>query len=367
MNNSTASTPLPPNYGKAALNKLLPVAIAIILANGLVFALFYRRKTLRTSSNYLLLGLAVCDFLTGAINIPYFIVFSFEVVPPANQKDYSYWLYILHTLMAVSAAYHILVITAEKYLAIVRPLKHYLVTKKMALKVLAGVWIASASIAVIPLLWKNSQSLVYFIVHSSVCLVVVFVLPYAFMIYAYIVMFKAITSRRRPSSTYKDRSRLHKKSIHDQKCILVFAVMAAVFAFCWLPYFTVALLLNTEIHLKSDISKPILKTTEVSAFVRYMTSIVNPLLYTFFKRDFWQALRNLHVKKGYLYRRTSSTYSRSRSLQHDTVTRKTENPTILSRLSWTGETTSRANDKLKTNTAKEHMVFISSVWARQAP
>ena len=174
-------------------------------------------------------------------------------------------------------------------------------------------------------------------------------------------MFKAITSRRRPSSTYKDRSRLHKKSIHDQKCILVFAVMAAVFAFCWLPYFTVALLLNTEIHLKSDISKSILKTTEVSAFVRYMTSIVNPLLYTFFKRDFWQALRNLHVKKGYLYRRTSSTYSRSRSLQHDTVTRKTENPTILSRLSWTGETTSRANDKLKTNTAKEHMVFISSV------
>lgn len=364
MNNSTASTPLPPNYGKAALNELLPVAIAITLANGLVFALFYRRKSLRTSSNYLLLGLAVCDFLTGAINIPYFIVFSFEVVPQAIQKDYSYWLYILHTLMSVSAAYHILVITAEKYLAIVRPLKHYLVTKKMALKVLAGIWITSASIAVIPLLWKNSQSRVYFIVHSSVCLLVVFVLPYAFMIYAYIVMFKAITSKRRPSSTHRDTSRLHKKSIHDQKCILVFAVMAAVFALCWLPYFTIALLLNIEIHLKSNNSKPTLKTTKVLAFVRYMTSIINPLLYTFFKRDFWQALRNLPVKSEYMYRRTSSTYSRSRSLPHDTVTRKKNSiadNSMLSRLSWTGETTSRANDKLKTNTAEEHMVFISSV------
>lgn len=368
MNNSTASAPLQPNGGKTTLNKLLPVAIAIILANGLVFALFYRRKNLRTSSNYLLLGLAICDFLTGTINIPHFIVFNFEVVPPTIQKDFSHWMYILHSLMAVSAAYHILVITAEKYLAIVRPLKHYLVTKRMVLKVLAGIWITSASIAVIPpLVWKNSQSRLYFIVHSSVCLVLVFVLPYAFMIYAYIVMFKAITSKRRPSSTHKDASRLHKKSINDQKCILVFAVMAAVFAFCWLPYFTIALLVNIELHFKSNISKPISKATEVFVFVRYMTSVTNPLLYTFFKRDFWQALRNLHVKREYMYRRTSSN-SRSRSLQHDTVTTKKNSiadNSMLSRLSWTGETPFRANDKPKTNTAEEHVVFISSVWEHQ--
>lgn len=363
MNNSTASTPLPPNNGKAALNRLLPIALAITLANGVVFALFCRKKNLRTSSNYLLLGLAICDFLTGAINIPYFIIFSFDVVPPASHKDFFYWLFILHTLMAVSAAYHILVITAEKYLAIVRPLKHYLVTKKMALKVLAGIWITSAAIAVTPLLWKNSQSHLYLIVHSSVCLVVVFILPYAFMIYAYIVMFKAVTSRRRPSSTHRDTSRLHKKSIHDQKCILVFAAMAVAFVFCWLPYFTVALLVNIEIHLKSNISNPISKATEVCALVRYMTSIINPLLYTFFKRDFWQALRNLHVKSGFMYSRTSS-YSRSRSLPHDTVTRKKNSiadNSLLSRLSWTGETPSRATNKLKTNSAEEHMLFISSV------
>lgn len=366
MNNSTASTPLPPNNGKAALKSLLPIALSITLANGVVFALFCTKKNLRTSSNYLLLGLAICDFLTGAINIPYFIVFSFDVVPPASasHKDFSYWLFILHTLMAVSAAYHILVITAEKYLAIVRPLKHYLVTKKMALKLLAGIWITSASIAVIPLLWKNSQSRLYLIVHSSICLVVVFILPYAFMIYAYIVMFKAVTSRRRPSSTQRDTSRLHKKSIHDQKCILVFAAMAVAFVFCWLPYFTVALLANIEIHLKSNISNPILKAAEVFALVRYMTSIINPLLYTFFKRDFWQALRNLHVKKsGFMYSRTSS-YSRSRSLPHDTVTRKKNSiadNSLLSRLSWTGETPSRATKKLKMNSAEEQIVFISSV------
>lgn len=362
MNNSSASAPLQAYDGMEALNKLLPLAIAITLANGLVLALFYRRQNLRTPSNYLLLGLAVCDFITGAVNIPYFIIFCFQVVPQTMLADFSFWLYIMHTLMAVTAAYHILIITAEKYLAIIRPLKHYLVTKKMVFKVLAGIWITSAFIAVIPLAWKNSQSrLLCLIIHSSVCLVLVFAVPYAFMIYAYIVMFKAITSKTRPTSTrYRDTSRLHKKSINDRKCILVFAVMAAIFALCWLPYFTIALVLNIKVYLKLDISEPIFKATEVFAFVRYTTSVTNPLLYTFFKRDFWQALRNLPLKREYSHRRTSSN-SRDRSLGNDTNRKTVFESTMLSRLSWAGETPTTANNKLKTNTTEEQIVFISSV------
>lgn len=361
MNNSSSSAPLQPNYGIKALYKLLPVAIAITLANGLVIVLFYRRQTLRTSSNYLLLGLAVCDFITGAINIPYFILFSFQVV---QSKDFSYWLYIVHTLMAVAAAYHILIITAEKYLAIIRPLKHYLLTKKMVLKALTAIWITSAFIAVIPLVWKNSQSrLLCLIVHSSVCLVLVFAVPYAFMIYAYIVMFKAITSKTRPSSAHRLTSRLHKKITTDRKCILVFAVMAAIFAICWLPYFTLALVLNINDYFKLDIAEPISKAVEVCVVVRYTTSVTNPLLYTFFKRDFWQALRNLPLKRESSDRRTSSN-SRDRSLTHDTVSNRKRffESTVLSRLSWVVETPITANRKLKlTNTADEQIVFISSV------
>ena len=100
MNNSTAtdqSSPMP-NFGMTALMRLLPIAIAIILSNGLVFALFCKKKSLRTSSNYLLLGLAICDFITGAVNIPYFVIFLFQVVPPSMQVDYNYWLYVVHTL-----------------------------------------------------------------------------------------------------------------------------------------------------------------------------------------------------------------------------------------------------------------------------
>jgi len=48
--------------------------------------------------------------MTGAISIPYFIVFSFEVVTSAMFNNFQY---TLHTLLSVPAAYDILFINAE--------------------------------------------------------------------------------------------------------------------------------------------------------------------------------------------------------------------------------------------------------------
>lgn len=336
--NNTSSTELnlpgqQPNLGKEYMAKLLPIAIAITLTNGLVFVMFYRRKNLRNSSNYLLLGLAVCDFLTGALNIPYFIIFSFQVVPRTSPiyKDFAIWMYILHTLMSVSAAYHILVITAEKYLAIVQPLRHHLVTKKTVFKVLAGVWAVSGFIATIPYAWQGLEyhsQFLWYIIHSTACLVIVFLVPYVFMVYAYTVMFKAVSGRTRPS---RHRLRSQKKNNNDRKCILVFATMATVYLCCWCPYFTLMLTVNVVTHNNSTaVSVAFSKVLEVFVIVRYLTSVTNPLLYAFFKRDFWLALRSFTVRRRsrFAERRTwtlrsfslgfSSAKSRSRSIQDST-------------------------------------------------
>jgi len=292
MNNNSSVYPQQPNDdGMKSLSKLLPIAIAIVLTNGLVFVVFYKRKRLRTTSNYLLLGLATCDFFTGAINIPCFITFSFYVVPPPFAKYFGLVMYILHTLMAVSAGYHILIITAEKYMAIITPLRHHLVTKKTVLIILLGNWMISALIAIIPISWQDSESrLVWHIGHASVCLFMVFFVPYAFIIYAFTAMFRVISKRQRPRlQDNNTRSRYN----NDRKCIVIFAIMAMLFAFCWLPYFAIMLIIYVKAYLLSDLSEPFSKTIEVFANVRYITSITNPLLYTFFKRDFSRALKTL--------------------------------------------------------------------------
>ncbi|XP_022806266.1 histamine H2 receptor-like [Stylophora pistillata] len=365
MNNTSTTDQFPSqsNLGMITLKKLLPISIAIIFSNGLVFALFYKRKSLRTSSNYLLLGLAICDFLTGAVNIPYFIVFSFEVVPLNMQKNYNYWLVIIHNFMAVSATYHLLVITAEKFLAITNPLKHYLVTKKTVLKSLAAIWITSTVIASIPLAWKNSQDqsqILFLVIYFSVCLVFVFVIPYTFMIYAFVVMFKAITSKRRPSSIPRRvASGLKWDIISDRKCIVIFALMAAIFLICWLPYFTIGLVINIKNHLRVTLTEPIFEATEVIVLVRYITSITNPFLYTFFKRDFWRTLRKLSHKKEFLHDGRKSSKQRGWSLSCGAGRKRQksdDNSTTLSRLSWI---TAEAN--VKGNISEKQRLFVSSV------
>ena len=301
---------LPENQAFREMYRLLPIAIAIIVSNGLVFYLFYKRKSLRNSSNYLLLGLAVCDFLTGAVSIPYFIIFNFNVVPPTSFQQFAFWMFALHTFMAVSAAYHILVITAEKYLAILQPLRHHIVTKKAVFKVLAGIWFISALIAVLPLTWQNSKSQLGLIIHSSFCLVFVFLVPYVFMLYAFTVMFKAVSGRKRPSQ-HRHRQRLQKKNRTDRKCILVFALMAAIYLSCWLPYFTLMLIANIKLYCRSYdfiTDSVFLKTVDVFSTMRFITSASNPLLYTFFKRDIWRALRGLSKrrKSSFVFEQASS-------------------------------------------------------------
>ncbi|KAJ7328656.1 hypothetical protein OS493_023930 [Desmophyllum pertusum] len=292
------------------------IAIVITLANGLVLTLFYRRKRLRTQSNYLLLSLAICDFLTGTISIPCFIVYSFQVV---TSTMFFNFLYIVHTLMAVSAAYHILTTTAEKYLAIMKPLRHRLVTKTTVFKGLVGIWMISTFVAVIPLVWSESSSqFLWYIIHSAVCLVFVFFIPYVFMIYAFTSMFRAITKRQRPSSVIGDTPRLQQ---NDLKCILVFATMAAIFVLCWLPYFTLMLILNINLYLNSVTSVSTIKAIQVFAIMRYMTSIMNPLLYTYFKRDFWFEIRNLC--------RSSTSERRRRSRE------------LTTKLSWTARSSNK--------------------------
>ena len=316
-NNSSASTLLQNqakqrhSFGLKEMSKVLPIAITIALTNGLVLVMFNRRKRLRTASNYLLLSLAVCDFLTGTINIPYYIIFSFGVIP--YNSLFSYCLYILHTLMAISAGYHILIITAEKYFAVIIPLKHRFITKAKVCKLSLGIWMISAVFALVPFTWRTSPlASICYVIHSVFCLVMVFLAPYVFMIYAYRSMFRAISKRKMPGLPNDcARLRFHEKKANDRKCILVFAVMATVYAICWLPYFSVMLIINITWYPSID------KAIELFAIIRYMTSFINPLLYTFFKRDFWLALKTLSITKKYINPAIPRTKRmRGRSLHH---------------------------------------------------
>ena len=140
--NATVQRPSLLNHNSVnieAVAELVPVALLVTIANGLVLVLFKKNTKLRTASNYVcyvLFSLAVCDFMTGIINIPLFIIES--LTPVIKSFEVRYYMAILvsvlNNLTAISSCYHILIATTEKYLSIIWPVTHRLMTKKISLQ-----------------------------------------------------------------------------------------------------------------------------------------------------------------------------------------------------------------------------------------
>ena len=129
-----------PLYSEIA--KLVPLSVLIVITNVLVVVLFFKRRYLHTLANYPLFSLAVCDFITGFVNIPLLIIsmhtLTWDVGSKQTRTYLSYLVLVLHALTSTSTVYHILVVIVEKYFAIVWPLKHRLLTKKRDVDSIGG-------------------------------------------------------------------------------------------------------------------------------------------------------------------------------------------------------------------------------------
>ena len=286
-----------------AIAELVPVALLIILANGLVLVLFSKRTQLRTPANYVLFSLAACDFITGIVNIPLFIIVAFT--PVITSYKYQYYMTILVSVLnnftAILACYHILAATTEKYLSIIWPVTHRSMTRKTVFKVLQVAWLLSFIMAFIPFSWVNMEDAEtqgkLTLGHVIFCLVAVFFLPYAFMIYAFVVIFKSIAKRGKAKRNTSSRTlQLSRQATLEKRCLILFASMATVFLVCWLPWFILMLLFKVKDNVK-ELEIP----AHVFVLVRYATSIINPVLYTFFRRDFKTALKSLFQNKRSRY------------------------------------------------------------------
>ena len=294
-----------PNYKLAS--QLVPIAVSIIIANGVVFYLFGKMRSLRTPANYFLLSLSISDIMTGLINIPLLLVLehlsssslSFTVIYCTSE--------VFHNVVSISIAYHITAITMDKYLAVVNPFGRFLMTRKTVRKALSSVWLCSAFLGSVPATWwdswlaEDSFALYLQAGHIIFCLCVVFFVPYMFILYAYGVMFKAVSMKRssKESSGQKD-SRAFKKANNERKCLIILLAMATAFAICWIPWFTLRLIYAVSttgwIDIKDQAS--FTEASQMFVIIRYISSAVNPLLYTFFKQDFWSAFKIVTLKRN---------------------------------------------------------------------
>ena len=259
------------------------MAALVCIANGTAVLLFLKNPRLRTAPNYFLFSLSISDLSAGLLLIPLGI---------ARNEVYPFWdvqaaYFFMDGLISFSTAYHVTITTLDRYVAILCPLKHHLLTKKTAKVIVVSVWVMAISFTSIQLHWDLTKNATFMIENefwwNIFRLVVLFGLPYPVMIYAFTRTFTAILKRRKKRLSDLRYCRNKKTQQRNQECkpVVIFLLMALLFAGCWLPWFVTAF---PNLWLFYPDSYIIL-------MLRFLTPITNPLLYTFLKQDFNIALR----------------------------------------------------------------------------
>ena len=235
---------------------LYTVAVVLgVLGNlPVIVSIFQQRSLLKSSYYYLILHLAICDFLSLLFIIPD-IYSIFSVSPPVSSWSYPLCkVYVaLHTIVFTAGANFLLLISALRYRAIVHPFKAPI--RRRNLKLMSGVVYVWSIISMIPLLlvlrydentcYEEWPAQSYNVAYTISLTFVQYFIPVGCVSIMYFKIGKELLTRNNVLNSLDARNQSRQPSIHnnmrqhykirDLKPLLVSFVIVACFAISGLP------------------------------------------------------------------------------------------------------------------------------------
>ena len=262
------------------------LSVIIVVANCSVCVLVCFNKTLRTYTNWLVLSLAVSDILTGGVLLPILLLKPTSLVT-------SYFT----ALILLSGVANACAVTYDRYVAIIKPLLYPHLAPNLFKKALVVSWLIPAIYTLLPLAWNTDPTKTIHIVYI-VCLEVFgVVVPYIFIIFAYVRIFRQVRrslTMRKVFESAREQRKERRRFSSDAQVARVFCIVSTAFLLSWLPilYLTTAY----RVFNRPDLLPDVLVT--ISLFTVATSSLVNPLIYAFLKPDFRVLIRNFCRKNS---------------------------------------------------------------------
>lgn len=269
---------------------------AIVFANSVVIFLYRREVFLKTKTNLCLACLALSDMLAGAIAVPMVISCNLAEVDMATKEHICTAMDLSSRFISISTVLHLLLVTAERYFMIIHAMHYpYIVTKFRLKTVLVFIWCSSLATSLIQLVWIpfDGPTTDEVLKKDTIYSLTVF---FGIVVPSLLTMAAALTSifrvlRRqiqniKRGNSYKTRAYQSRPIPLEGKAVIVFGSMILTFIACWFSYFLDGLMLdlNLEAPYLPNWARVVLM------FLRFGSSVLNPILYTFFKEDFKRAV-----------------------------------------------------------------------------
>lgn len=276
------------------------IGVVILLGNVLTCAAFLRFENLRRSyMNLFLLSLAVCDVFMAVMVAPGYAAFCTGCTYSLSKLC---WVFEAgKDICFLNSTFNLLAISYDRHLAIFQPLNYQTKMSRTKIRlILSAVWITPVFLATVRNIWSHSQPIEvveeWNRIYSYFLLFVFVIVPIVIVSIINVAIFSAIRRQRRRITAFscnnykywcgKTNNRKHYLQLRKGTLSCVLVVVA--FVVCWLPR---AVYYFFYLFNHPELVTPLLRKLSVT-FLLFQSS-TNSLIYSFYRREFRQAVRIL--------------------------------------------------------------------------
>ena len=263
--------------------------LLVCVGNAFVIFVFWTQCTgSRRRASYLLINLAVADFLIGVIKIPSFItIYIPSLMRKRNINDLGNYIAAFDILFSTASVVSLATVSVERTAAVLWPLAHRTSSDRVFVYCIAFIWMTAMSVFLIYILpffkvWPSK--------YAVLALNIVLVLSILTTCLTYIIIRAHLKCS--PQIFNSDQRRSMKRNVKLSKT--VFLVIALSFA-CWVP--AVIFYVIRDVFCKECIPAEVVM---VGSVLHFANSLVNPIAYTcrlsVFKKTLNRLLKRRQVR-----------------------------------------------------------------------
>ncbi|XP_037975394.2 pyrokinin-1 receptor-like [Plutella xylostella] len=279
---------------------LLAILVLSLLGNISTCVVVIRDNSMRTPTNGYLFNLAVIDLLiTLAVPVDVYIIWQPDYYPFGEVGCYMHML-IMDGLINARVM-TICAFTIERYLVISKPfLRQSLAKMSRVYKIIAAIWIMSCAFCfpeVLTVELMEKKKFVYCLTTMSnsqriysvaVQVFLIFMVPMAMISILYTLIAIKLRSTKRSPVT---------GNLYREKAVRMLAAVAASFFFCWSPMTVMQVMIMMPKYRQRYYYDTWRVIHYIATVNGYMTTIVNPILYSLMSRKFRQAFKDIFRRK----------------------------------------------------------------------
>ncbi|XP_031550876.1 tachykinin-like peptides receptor 99D [Actinia tenebrosa] len=296
---------------------LAPIYVGVIIfgvsGNAFVMAVIKNTRSMHTTTNFLLLNLAVADFLTLLWCLPYkVLIFVFDH-PHGVAGDYLCKFFTSYNVTVITltvSIFTLTVLSVERYRALLKPMHHHLrLELDTVCYAIAAIWICATGF-MIPLfvvtqyvpeaqtcrvnwLSKKQEDL------YSMCIMVFSIFaPITVTVICYLKIIKGLyfsnTICSAPAGPQQGTDLQEKRKI-----VKILLLVTSAFILCFLPYASFRIVVALADETNYEQYNRLQELREIFKFLSYTSSSFNPVIYTIQSSNYRAALKRLFIKSCY--------------------------------------------------------------------